>query len=480
MLKELLPDEANLPELIVQGITGDSRNLKPGDLFVAVPGIHVDGRKFIGEADRKRAVGVLCEPPAPVSDTSIPVIEIDNLKLRTGAIASLYFGEPSRELVVVAITGTNGKTSCSHFIAEALSYLNLKCGVIGTLGYGVPGELDESFMTTPDAIDLQRYLASIVDKNCEVVTLEASSHGLDQGRLNGTEIDTAIFTNITRDHLDYHESFQSYQNSKKKLFTRNELKTAIINLDDGFGEVLKKAVSKDVDVYTTSIHNADADVTCRNIVLDGRGMSFQLVSPWGKAAVQSRLMGEFNVSNLATTAALLGSRGYRLEDIVAAISDISAVKGRLEVLRYDRQAKVVIDYAHTPDALEKALQATRQHCTGDLWCVFGCGGDRDKGKRPEMGEVASRLAEHVVITDDNPRSESSLAIANDIFKGVISGSDVEVETDRRKAIGRVLGQAESGDVVLVAGKGHEEYQEVMGERLAFSDHEVVREFFGRR
>lgn len=483
MLKKLLPDEVDLPELVVRGISGDSRKLKQGDLFVAVPGLSVDGREFIGEADKKQAAVALCEPPAPALDTSMPVIEIVNLKSRTGDIASRYYGEPSGQLLVVAITGTNGKTSCSHFIAGALSSLGLKCGVIGTLGYGLPGDLNESFMTTPDAIDLQDHLAYLVNETCRAVTLEASSHGLQQGRLNGTLVDTAIFTNITRDHLDYHESFEDYQDCKKLLFTWKGLKTAIINIDDEFGVELRETVSnsinKDVVVYTTSTHNRQADVHCRNICLDQNGMSFELVSPWGEATIASPLMGEFNISNLATTAALLGSLGYDFKAIVWALSNVEAVKGRMEVLRHANQPTVVIDYAHTPDALAKALLATKQHCKGDLWCVFGCGGDRDKGKRPEMGEIASRLAAHTMITDDNPRSETSVSIVDDILPGVISGSDVKVETNRRLAIRKVLMSAGSGDVVLIAGKGHEQYQEVMGEKLAFSDHEVVDEFVGR-
>jgi UDP-N-acetylmuramoyl-L-alanyl-D-glutamate--2,6-diaminopimelate ligase len=379
----------------------------------------------------------------------------------------------------VAITGTNGKTSCSHFIAGALSSLGLKCGVIGTLGHGVLEDLNESFMTTPDAIDLQGYLAYLVGETCQAVALEASSHGLEQGRLNGTLVDTAVFTNITRDHLDYHETFEGYQDAKKLLFSWEGLKTAIINIDDDFGIVLSSSVSKNVTVYTTSTHNPEADVYCRNICLDKNGMSFELISPWGTATIKSRLMGEFNVSNLVATAALLGSRGYSMKDIVSALSNAEAVKGRMEVIRDGNQSTVVIDYAHTPDALQKALLATQQHCKGDLWCVFGCGGDRDKGKRPEMGEIASRLAAHTMITDDNPRSESSASIAGDIFKGVIPGSDVNIETNRRLAIRKVLKCAGPGDVVLIAGKGHEQYQEIMGEKFAFSDHEVVREFVGK-
>ncbi|MCZ6501777.1 MAG: UDP-N-acetylmuramoyl-L-alanyl-D-glutamate--2,6-diaminopimelate ligase [Gammaproteobacteria bacterium] len=496
MLNDLLPDQHDLPKLVIQGITDDSRMVEQGDLFIAVPGMTVDGRDFIKDVEARNAAGVLCESPAPQVEISIPVVAIENLKTRTGDIAGRYYGNPSSQLLVVAITGTNGKTSCSHFVSQGLSIMGARCGVIGTMGYGTltdtngdlasnehPWSLKTTSpaagLTTPGPINLQKHLAYLVNDSCTAVALEASSHGLEQGRLNGTQIDVAVFTNMTRDHLDYHKDFEGYQKSKQKLFAWEGLKTAIVNRDDEFGQKLCQSISDGVEVFSTSISGSEADIYCRDIHLDNDGLSFGVSSPWGEATIKSPLMGRFNAHNLLSTLAVLGSQGYAFDETIRAISNIGMVKGRMEVIRNAYQPTVVIDYAHTPDALEKALQATREHCGGELWCVFGCGGDRDKGKRPQMGEIASQVASHVMITDDNPRSESSMVIANDIFKGVVPGADVEIETNRRAAIWKVLSKADPGDVVLIAGKGHEEYQEVLGKKLAFSDHEVVRGFVSK-
>ena len=493
MLNDLLPDQRDLPKLVIAGITDDSRMVEQGDLFIAVPGLKVDGRDFIKDVEARNAAGVLCESPAPHIEVSIPVVAIDNLKTRTGDIAGRYFGNPSSRLLVVAITGTNGKTSCSHFISQGLSAMGTRCGVIGTLGYGTLTHLDGGLsspalpgllkptspgggLTTPGPIDLQKHLAYLVNDSCTAVALEASSHGLEQGRLNGTQIDVAVFTNMTRDHLDYHKDFEGYQKAKQKLFAWEGLKTAIVNRDDEFGQELCETVSKEVEVFSTSISSSEADIYCRDIQLDADGLSIDVSSPWGEASIKSSLVGRFNAHNLLSTLGVLGSQGHVFEEIISAISNIGMVKGRMEVIRYKNRTTVVIDYAHTPDALDKALQAIREHYGGELWCVFGCGGDRDKGKRPQMGEIASTLADHVMITDDNPRSESSAIIADDIVKGLVPGTDVQIETDRRTAIWKVLSDASPGDVVLIAGKGHEEYQEVSGKRLAFSDHQVVRDF----
>jgi UDP-N-acetylmuramoyl-L-alanyl-D-glutamate--2,6-diaminopimelate ligase len=484
MLNELLPEQRDLPRLEIQGITDDSRMVEQGDLFIAVPGLNVDGRNYIKDVEARNAAGVLCESPAPPVETDIPVVPIENLKTRTGDIAGRYYGNPSERLLVVAVTGTNGKTSCCHFISEGLSAMGVRCGVIGTLGYGAldglsrhqPGSLLDAGLTTPGAINLQKQLSYLVNDACKAVALEASSHGLEQGRLNGTRIDVAVFTNLTRDHLDYHNDFEAYQKAKQRLFDWDGLQTAIVSRDDEFGKKLCDSINGRVQLLSTSITSSDADIYCRDIRQDNDGLRFSVSSPWGKARIKSPLMGRFNVHNLLSMLAVLGSKGYALDRIVSVIAQMGMVKGRMEVIRHANLPTVVIDYAHTPDALQKALQAVREHCRGELWCVFGCGGDRDKGKRPQMGEIASTLASHVIITDDNPRSELSMVIANDIVKGVVSGKDVEIETNRRVAIRKVLSNASPRDVVLIAGKGHEEYQEVMGKRFAFSDHEVVKSF----
>ncbi len=491
MLSELLPGHQELPELLVEGITNDSRLVNSGDLFFAMPGLRVDGRSYIADAKARNAAGILCESPGPGVEVGIPVVAVKNLRASVGDIAGRFYGNPSEDLLVVAITGTNGKTSCSHFIAQALSGLGARCGVIGTMGYGaiVAGNAAKGAqslslknsgsgkdLTTPDPIVLQEYLANLVSDACSAVALEASSHGLEQGRLNGIQIDVAVFTNMTRDHLDYHADFESYQKSKQQLFAWESLKTAIVNRDDEFGRRLCSSIGKGVEVFSVSTSSSEADINGKDIQFHDDGLSFSVCSPWGEAKVRSTLMGRFNVQNLLSTLGVICSQGYALEEAVSVISEIGMVKGRMEVIRNPGQPTVVIDYAHTPDALDKALQATKEHCRGELWCVFGCGGDRDTGKRPLMGEVASTHAGHVVITDDNPRSESSADIASEIIRGVVAGSYVEVETDRRSAIWNTLSNAGCGDVVLIAGKGHEEYQEVAGKRLAFSDHEVVDDY----
>jgi UDP-N-acetylmuramoyl-L-alanyl-D-glutamate--2,6-diaminopimelate ligase len=493
MLNELLPDHHELPELLIEGITNDSRKVGSGDLFVAVTGLNVDGRSFIADAQEKNAVGILCEPPRPEIELEIPIVAVKNLKASVGNIASRFYGNPSDQLLVVAITGTNGKTSCSHFIAQGLSAMGTRCGVIGTMGYGtltsakgaaakgaqyrpLKNNVSGTDLTTPDPIVLQEYLAYLVDDDCSAVALEASSHGLAQGRLNGTQINVAVFTNMTRDHLDYHADFDSYHESKQQLFSWEGLKTAVVNLDDEFGRRLCSSIGDGVEVLAVSASSSEADIYGKDIRLHDDGLSFSVCSPWGEAKVRSPLVGRFNVHNLLSTLGVICSQSYGFEEAISVISEIGMVKGRMEVIRNPGQPTVIIDYAHTPDALDKALQATKEHCLGELWCVFGCGGDRDKGKRPLMGEIASTHASHVVITDDNPRSESSLVIANEIAHGVVAGVDVEIEADRRTAIWKTLSNAGSRDVVLIAGKGHEEYQEVSGKKLAFSDHDVVGDY----
>lgn len=478
MLRDLLPDVDNLPELTVSGLQVDSRSVEPGDVFLAMPGDVADGRDYISEAAQRSAALVLCESPAPHVEVGIPVIEVSGLREQAGEIASRFYARPSADLFVTAVTGTNGKTSTSHYIAQALNTLQQSCGLIGTLGAGIPGRLSNAGLTTPDSISVQRLLRDLAEQGCQSVVLEASSHGLAQGRLNGTGINIGVFTNITRDHLDYHDDFSSYQDAKRQLFVWPGLEAAVINIDDEFGETLAGELS-DIEVITTSVTNKKADVHCKAIKSNNHGFQFTLVTPWGSKKISVSLLGRFNISNLLGAAAVLGLRGFDIDSIASAMEQLEPVKGRMELLPSEDLALVVIDYAHTPDALEKALLAVREHGKGEVWCVFGCGGDRDKGKRPLMGEVASRLSSHVMITDDNPRGEASRAIANDIIKGVKPGVDVEVVTDRTAAIYKVLGNAALNDVVLIAGKGHEEYQDVSGRRLEYSDHRVVHDYSGK-
>ena len=477
MLSQLIPDEVLSDDIWIGGITDDSRKFREGDLFLAMPGINHDGRKYIGEV-ADRAAAILCEPPLPTSAGSVRILPVAGLREKSGAIASRYFGEPSKELTVFAVTGTNGKTSVANFVANAANLLGIRCGVVGTLGAGIPDELDVRLtdgLTTPVAITLQSALASIVDQGCAMVALEASSHGLSQRRLNGTSIDIAAFTNLSRDHLDYHDSMDAYLQSKKQLLEWPHLKTAIFNADDPYCGAMCRDVSADRIFYGVT-NKADVVASC--IDISDQGVSFKLDSPWGASTVSSNLLGRFNISNLLASVCVLGALDYDLDEIANVIGQINNVPGRMQSVRHAEQPLIVIDYAHTPDALNQALCSLREHISGEVWCVFGCGGDRDMGKRGEMGEIASQNADHLILTNDNPRFENPNNITNDIIKGIVLGKEYEIELSREVAISRAIRRAGAQDAVLVAGKGREVYQEVQGEKQACSDFKVVEQCLG--
>jgi UDP-N-acetylmuramoyl-L-alanyl-D-glutamate--2,6-diaminopimelate ligase len=478
MLSELVPGSRLPADIAVTGITDDSRRVRPGDLYVAVPGMTVDGRSFIRDAIERSAAAVFTESPAPDVSVDVPMIEIDSLREHKGEIASRFYGEPSKSMLVIGVTGTNGKTSCSQFVAEAQTQAGRKSGVVGTMGFGVPGKLEDAGLTTPDAIELQAKLAQLAEMGCEAVCLEASSHGLEQGRLNGTALDVAVFTNITRDHLDYHESFDEYRRAKEILFRWPGLKAAIINLDDEFAGAIRSAVRSDVKVLTYSMERVDADIRCESIAMRQDGFDVDIVTPWGKGKITSRLLGEFNVSNLLSVVGVLGVLDVSLEDAIDQACSISNVPGRMDALRRPGFPVIVVDYAHTPDALEKALVALRAHCEGKLTCLVGCGGDRDRGKRPLMGEIATRLSDRAIFTDDNPRAEDSRVIVQEMLEGVDEPDRVTVETDRARAVRTAVTEAGESDIVLIAGKGHEEYQEINGQRVPYSDYVEVEKLFG--
>ena len=480
MLRELIPDVAVEQDVLITGITDDSRRVKKGDLFLAMPGSNHDGRNYIADVAAS-AAAVLCERPLPREELGVPIIPIDDLRGKSGYIASQYFGQPSQQLRLVAVTGTNGKSSVANFVATSASRLGSKCGVIGTLGVGTPQALDTPqapTLTTPDAITLQSHLAAQLREGCSMVALEASSHGLAQGRLNGTAIDVAAFTNISRDHLDFHDSFEAYLESKERLFRWPDLKTAVLNADDPRLERLLRMTTAGEKI--TYGLGAKADVIARSIEPGMSGMTFELVSPWGTAQIESRLIGRFNVSNLLATVSVLAALDFDFHDISGVLGQIENVPGRMNRITTDGFPDVVIDYAHTPDALANALTAVRECSDGKVWCVFGCGGDRDKGKRAEMGRIASSLADHLIVTNDNPRYENPGSITNDILKGIETRKNVEVELSRAAAINNAIESAEGNDVILIAGKGHEDYQEIEGERKPYSDFVVVGKCFSQR
>ena len=468
-----------------RSITADSRRIDAGRAFAAFRGARADGRDHIGEAIARGTPAVLWDdeqfawkPEWQVANT--PVAQ---LQWKLGEIADFIFGSPSQAMWVVGVTGTNGKTSCAQWIAAALDKPANRAAVMGTLGNGFPGALEASANTTPDAATLQATLAELRDAGAASVTMEVSSHGLDQGRVNGVAFDVALFTNLTRDHLDYHGTMAAYGNAKARLFAWPGLHVSVINIDDAFGQRLADDVrSRGARVLTYG--RAAGDVRATSVTINTRGIALDVETPWGRGSTQAPVIGDFNVHNLLGTLGVLLASDMPLADALAALRAIEAPPGRMQRLGGQGKPSVVVDYAHTPDALEKALAALVPIVAegGELTCVFGCGGDRDPGKRPEMGAVAARLANHVVITSDNPRSEDPQAIANAIARGVREQGNRHwlVELDRAKAIHGAIAAAGIGDVVLIAGKGHEAYQETGGVRVAFADADVAREALAQR
>ena len=462
--------------MTVTGLTANSRHVQQGDVFVALQGRQHDARHFIPQAIAQGAVAVLCQSDEPSTEQSgIPIISIPDLPQHLGQIAACFYSQPSQDLTVFAVTGTNGKTSCAQLLAHACQFLEQKSAVLGTLGNGLIGDLVPSTHTTLDALQLQQKLAEFKQANAQVVALEASSHGLEQGRLSATKIDTAIFTNLTRDHLDYHGTMEAYQQAKALLFQWPTLKTAILNEDDPVSKDYQQLLTPNVICWRYSQNaNSDAEFVALKIEPSLQGLIVTVKTPQGIATIHSQLLGRFNVSNLLAVLAGLLSIGVSLEQAVQALSSVQAVRGRMECIS-NGKITAVVDYAHTPDALEKVLSSLREHTQGQLWCVFGCGGDRDKGKRPIMGEIACRLADKVIVTADNPRAELVSAIIADIEAGM-GHQQHSVLPERKQAIEYALSAAQSGDIVLVAGKGHEDYQEIQGIRYPFDDAQIIRLF----
>jgi UDP-N-acetylmuramyl-tripeptide synthetase len=467
-------------DITVHGLSTNSRDVQQGDVFIALQGLRHDARAFIPQAIAQGAVAVLCQTS---DDTQlingIPILAIPQLPQLLGDIAARFYQQPSQSFDVVAVTGTNGKTSSAQLLAHACQYLGLKSAVLGTLGNGLVGDIQPSTHTTLEALQLQKKLASFRDAEVKVVAMEASSHGLEQGRLTATAIDTAIFTNLTRDHLDYHGSMDAYQQAKGLLFQWPTLKTAIFNADDPAYLAYQALVLPSVRCWTYSQQaDSQADFVALHIEPSLQGLVLTIKTPFGIVNLKSQLLGRFNVSNLLAVLAGLLSIHVSLADALTALAHVQPVRGRMQCLSNDRMT-VVVDYAHTPDALEKVLASLREHSQGQLWCVFGCGGDRDTGKRPLMGEIATRLADKVVVTADNPRSEQIDAIIADIMVGILNPQQVTINPDRQQAIEYALTHAQVGDLVLIAGKGHEDYQEIHGVRYPFDDAAIVQQLLNK-
>ncbi len=466
------------------GIAIDSRKVKPGDLFIAYAGESTDGRAYIAQALVAGAVAVLWDASefSWNPDWKVPNLPVASLRYQIGFIADHFFGRPSHHLWVAGITGTNGKTSCAQWIAQSLTKVGTKCAVIGTLGSGLADESTASqtpVNTTPDAISLHALLNGMQAQGARAVAMEVSSHGIEQGRVNGVAFDVAMFTNLTRDHLDYHGSINAYEKTKARLFSWPHLKHAVINLDDRFGAELASRIDRS-RVNVIGYGFGKGEIAGHKLDLSTRGLKLEITTPWGAAQVSSSILGAFNAHNILGVLGVLACADVRLDDAVAAISELEPVPGRMQTIRKDGYPLVTIDFAHTPDALEKALGTLRDLLNpgAQLHCVFGCGGDRDRGKRPLMGEIATRLADQSVITSDNPRSENPRSIIDEIAAG--AHATYRIEPDRAAAIHDAIRNAAPDDIVLIAGKGHESYQEIAGERFPFSDVEVVRALISNR
>lgn len=479
-LHDLLSVDSGVGELPVSRLQIDSRAVVHGDLFIALPGYRVDGREFILKAISSGANAVLAESDgyseARQLDFPNNVIWVNGLKRILGGIAHRFFEEPSARLRVIAVTGTNGKTTVSHLLAGILNLIGIPAGALGTLGYGHPDSLIPLENTTPDVISVHRILQELLLGGCQVVAMEASSHGLDQGRLDNVLISTAILTNITRDHLDYHQTMDAYCEAKARLVGWRSLRNLVVNQDDTLVMKIADAVPAGVKVVHYSLRkDSTAEVKLLECNYRSDGMCLTLSVGGEIFAANSLLMGEFNVANILAATAALWVEGFDIPRILDSFKQVKPVTGRMERLACDikNAPVVVVDYAHTPDALSQVLSALRKHCSGKLWCVFGCGGNRDKGKRPIMGAVAARLADHVIITTDNPRFESPSLIIDEICADLADAKNVTIIEHRAQAIQFAIASAKPGDVVLLAGKGHERYQEVGDQRLFFSDHQTA-------
>jgi len=485
LLSGYVADE-NFSDIEIKGLSLDSRSIKEQYLFIAVKGETVNGIEFINNAIEQGAVAVLWEVDAAVetikinwrknsSGINVPIIAIEKLSQLSGEFADRFYQMPSKKISVCGITGTNGKTSCADFLAQMMS-VDAPCGLIGTLGSGLYPELKETGFTTPDAITCHQWLADIELKKAKFAVMEVSSHALIQGRVNGIRFNSAVFTNLSRDHLDFHGDMQSYADAKLKLFKSAGLKNAVINVDDEAGRNITEHLAKDIHCIRYGLNNSfNPDVYGFDIKLDEHGLSMKVKTPWGEGKLTSPVMGDFNASNLLAVLTVMLLQDIELNEALQRLKTIKSVAGRMQRFGGDKAPLVIVDFAHTPDALEQALTSLRQHTQGHLWCVFGCGGDRDNGKRPLMGAVAERKADYIVLTNDNPRSEDADKIIDDIKAGMDNVKNLMIEKDRHIAIHLAIHQAKAGDVVLIAGKGHENYQIIGDKKIPFNDAKEVRQ-----
>ncbi|MES2883784.1 MAG: UDP-N-acetylmuramoyl-L-alanyl-D-glutamate--2,6-diaminopimelate ligase [Pseudomonadota bacterium] len=505
LLNKLLDGYARAPELEVTGVEIDSRRVTAGDAFLAVRGIGSHGLQHVELALQRGASAVVWEPAPGIAepeDLAVPQIAVAGLSKKVGEIAARFQGEPAKKLFTVGVTGTDGKTSTAYLVAQALDLLGADCGYLGTIGYGRVNALKEASHTTPDAIRLQELFAAFVADGLKAVAMEVSSHALDQARVSGIGFDVSILTNITRDHLDYHGTVEAYAAAKQKLFTDYRRGVAVLNRDDAVGAAWANELRNPDAIRGSApmpngasriasgllVYGIEGDapesgdwLIARDLKLSTDGLSFTLDSSFGGAVVHTKLLGRFNVYNLLAALAALLAKGVALADAVGVLARLQTVPGRIEGFKGPQAAPlVVVDYAHTPEALAQILKAVRAHCTGKLFCVFGCGGDRDRGKRPLMGAAAEQGADIAIVTDDNPRSESPRVIVDEILAGLKASGPAAMRVihDRAEAIRTAIAEAGANDVVVVAGKGHETTQTVGKEVRAFSDRAFVAALVG--
>ncbi|MEY3220796.1 MAG: hypothetical protein RIT27_2153 [Pseudomonadota bacterium] len=459
----------------ITGLSLDSLFLEEKNIFLACQGTKMHGKIYLETAIEKKVAAVFLEEQGDIFlKNNIPCIPYPELSKDIGKIAAKFYDFPTQNMHIIGITGTNGKTSTSHFIAQ---HLPQPCGLIGTLGYGIYGELNNGKHTTPNALDLQKIFNSLYIKNSRHIVMEVSSHGIQQHRVANINFEIGIFTNLTRDHLDYHGTMEKYGATKAKLFQDYGLKTAVINIDDSFGKQLLSSIPLKTKLLTYSLTNAHANIYCNEIIALPNGYQLDISTPLGNITTEIKLIGDFNVSNILAATATFIALNTPLKNIKEFLFETRPVIGRMELFHATNNAPMIVDYAHTPDALKNALQASRKHCKGKLWCIFGCGGERDQGKRPIMGQIAETYADHIILTDDNPRHESPEQIIKDILSGFQKQTH-QVIQHRVSAISYALENSNKDDLILIAGKGHETYQQIGDEISYYSDRETAKQLLG--
>lgn len=464
----------DVPAVVVDGITADSRAVQPGMAFVAVAGLSTHGLQFAAQAEAAGAKVIIHDGEFSVPPMGIPCVEVPGLGHHLSSLASRFFHAPSHHLDVVGITGTNGKTSTAHFLAQAWHRSAGNAGMIGTVGSGPFGQLAPSTLTTPGPIELQKMLSDCVDSGVERLAMEVSSHALDQGRCSDVRFEAGIFTNLGRDHLDYHGSVEAYAAAKRRMFSDCRPRFGVINHDDAFGKKLIEEFSGELEVLSYGT-NGSSELRAAVSGMNSSGMTIRIESPWGKDSVHTGLLGRFNASNLAAAAGALALMGMEWAEVMHQVEMMQPVPGRMARLGGEAgKPVVVVDFAHTPDALEAALKALRAHLHGRMVCVLGCGGDRDRGKRPMMAQVAESRCDRIIFTSDNPRTESQEVIFDDMVSGMSVRDKVHLEPDRGAAIREAVRSSGEGDIVLIAGKGHETYQILGDQRIPFSDEEAAK------